>query len=81
MTKTPAIEQNTGDTLSVLLRHIELRAKVFLRAEFCGRWAVDGSGRYRAPFHLITRGSGWLHLEGQDPQPLTGGELVIFPRD
>ena len=52
-----------------------------MRAEFCGRWAMDTSGQHRAPFHLITRGSGWLHAPGQQPRQLTGGELVIFPRD
>ena len=81
MTITPEYDESTGDLLSVLLRHIELRARVYLRAEFCGRWAVDASGQHRAPFHLITRGSGWLHIEGQEPQQLTGGELVIFPQD
>ncbi|HIG42524.1 MAG: AraC family transcriptional regulator [bacterium] len=81
MTITPDCDDIYGDTLSVLLRHIELRARVYLRAEFCGKWALDGSGQHRAPFHLITRGSGWLHIEGQPPQQLTGGELVIFPRD
>ena len=81
MSKTPDIVDKTGDPLTVMLRHIELRAKVFLRAEFCGRWAVDASGSYRAPFHLITRGTGWLHTPGQQPRQLTGGELVIFPRD
>ncbi len=81
MSETTELVDKTGDPLTVLLRHIELRAKVFLRAEFCGRWAVDSSGSFRAPFHLITRGTGWLHAPGQQPRQLTGGELVIFPRD
>ena len=81
MTETPELVEGSADPLTVLLRRIELRAKVFMRAEFCGRWAVDTSGLLRAPFHLITRGTGWLHSAGEEPRQLTGGELVIFPRD
>lgn len=81
MTNTPEMSDQNRDSLSVILEHIQLRAKVYLRAEFCGQWAVDSSGQHRAPFHLVTRGTGWLHAPGQQPRQLTGGELVIFPRD
>lgn len=63
------------------MRRIVLSARVFLRAEFCGNWAVDTSGERRAPFHLITRGTGWLHEAGASPRLLTAGELVVFPHD
>jgi AraC-like DNA-binding protein len=70
------------DPLSALLRRLRLSARVFLRAEFCGRWAVDSSGDRRAPFHLVTRGTGWLHEPGGRPaRQLTAGDLVLFPND
>ncbi len=80
--ETPEGMAEGYDQLSALLRRLRLRARVFLRAEFCGRWAVDTSGDRRAPFHLITRGTGWLHQPGgRDPLPLTAGDLVVFPND
>ena len=80
--ETPAASADGYDPLSALLRRLRLRARVFLRAEFCGSWAVDTSGDRRAPFHLVTRGTGWLHQPGgRDPLPLTAGDLVIFPND
>jgi AraC-like DNA-binding protein len=42
---------------------------------------VDTSGERRAPFHLVTRGTGWLHQPGAAPQLMTTGDLVVFPRD
>jgi len=56
------------DPLSALLRRLRLSARVTLRAEFCGNWGVDTSEERRVPFHLLTRGSGWLHEPGQDPR-------------
>jgi AraC-like DNA-binding protein len=81
ITKTPNNDYENSDSLSLILKRIDLRARVFMRAEYCGRWAVDTSGQHRAPFHLVTRGTGWLHAPGQPPRQLTGGELVVFPRD
>jgi AraC-like DNA-binding protein len=69
------------DPLSALLRRLRFGAEVFLRAHYCGRWAVDTSGERHVPFHLVTEGRGWLHLPGAAPELLAAGELVLFPRD
>ena len=84
--ETPAKSTDTGhpgggDPLSLVLRRLRLRARVFLRADYCGNWAVDTSGDRNAPFHLVTHGTGWLHEPGRPPQPLTAGDLVVFPHD
>ena len=80
--QTPQSAGFQTDPLSGLLRRLHLSARVFLRAEFCGRWAVDSSGTRRAPFHLVTRGTGWLHEPGGRPaRQLTAGDLVVFPND
>jgi AraC family transcriptional activator of mtrCDE len=81
VTKTPERVSYDGDGLSSLLARLKLSARVFLRADFCGDWAVDTSGERRAPFHLVTRGTGWLHKPGAEPLLLTAGDLVLFPRD
>lgn len=68
--------------LSDILRTLHLRAEVFLHACFRGDWAVDSSGERRATFHMVVRGSCWLHmLNGVDPIPLASGDLVVFPHD
>ena len=78
---TPNKLEFTQDPLSTLLQRLRLSARVFLRADFCGVWGVDTSGERHVPFHLVTRGSGWLHESGQSPRELVAGELVMFPRD
>ncbi len=78
---TPDNDSSIGDGLSILLSRLKLGARVFLRADFCGDWAVDTSGERRAPFHLVTRGTGWLHEPGASPRLLTAGDLVVFPGD
>ena len=77
----PEGDRYDGDGLSALLRRLKLSARVFLRADFCGDWGVDTSGERRAPFHLVTRGTGWLHEPGAEPVFLTAGDLVVFPGD
>ncbi len=79
--KTPIYTSETVDSLTPLLRRLKLTAKVFLRADFCGDWAVDTSGERHVPFHLITRGTGWLHRPGFEPRAMTTGDLVLFPGD
>jgi AraC-like DNA-binding protein len=70
------------DVISDMLRLLKLRASVYFHAHFCGNWAIDGANPYRATFHLVARGNGWLHLTGRDRViALTGGDLVVFPHD
>jgi len=70
------------DILSDILQSFRLSAEVFLHSSFCGSWAVDTSGSRQATFHVVARGSCWLHMPGtEQPEPLRGGDLVVFPRD
>lgn len=74
--------EQSNDALTTILRRLRLRAGVFIHADFCGTWAVDTSGDRKVPFHLIGRGSGWLHTDDTDePRLLSAGELVVFPHD
>jgi AraC family transcriptional activator of mtrCDE len=81
MSKTVNYEGSGGDPLSELLRQLRFSATVYLRSDFCGLWAVDTSGGRQVPFHLVTHGEGWLHVEGQEPEQLLPGHLVLFPAD
>ena len=70
------------DSLSEILQTCRLDAKVFLHSSFCGSWAVDTSGSRQATFHVVARGSCWLHMPDTDqPEPLRAGDLVVFPHD
>lgn len=70
------------DALSDILRRLRLKAKIYARPDYCGSWAVDTSGHRKVAFHLIERGSGWLHTEdGGIPQQMISGDLVLFPHD
>lgn len=70
------------DLLSRILADLRLSAEIFAHAEYCGVWRLDTSGAGRAAFHLIGRGSCWLHREdGEAPVPLQSGDLILFPRD
>lgn len=70
------------DLLSRTLSDLRLSAEIFAHAEYCGIWRLDTSGAGRAAFHLIGRGSCWLHRGGREPPvPLRSGDLILFPRD
>ena len=81
MSDSPEIHLNNPDALSTLLSRLQLSANIIVNGDFNGDWAVDLSGSRRIPFHLLGRGSGWIHLDGQDKQRLGSGDLVLFPYD
>lgn len=81
MSKPPNLSVGNRDPLSLLLDRLTLGAKVFLRADFCGSWAIDTSGTRQVPFHFVTRGTGWLHQPQGRPVALSAGALVLFPHD
>ena len=81
MSSSPDIYLEGPDSLSAVLTHLQLAAEIYVSGEFCGAWAVDTSGSRRMPFHLLSRGEAWLHVEGDSPRSLAAGDLVFFPRD
>ncbi len=74
------IKMNT-DALSETLRWLQLKAEVYVHADFQGCWAVDTSGTRKVPFHIVNSGHSWLHIKGEKPRLLSSGDLVVFPRD
>jgi AraC family transcriptional activator of mtrCDE len=73
--------QIPDDALTRLLDRVRIDAKLFKHRDYCGQWAIDTSGTGLVPFHLIERGTGWLHVAGEPPQLLQAGDFVLFPRD
>lgn len=69
------------DLVSEILGRVQLRASVYANPTVCGEWQVDGSTHPGAQFHLISRGSCFLHLPNQaEPRPMRAGDLCVFPR-
>lgn len=75
------INSTNNDLLSEILGGMQLHASVYANPTVCGDWQVDGSDHAGAQFHLISRGSCYLHLDSEpEPRALRGGDLCVFPR-
>jgi AraC family transcriptional activator of mtrCDE len=81
MSKRTNMFLNEPDALSVVLHRLQLRAEVYVHADFCGAWAVNTSGSRRIPFHLVGGGEAWLHMQSSPVRHLSSGDLVLFPQD
>ncbi len=70
------------DVLSNILKLLRLKASVYFQADFCGSWSISSKETNEAHFHIVERGTCWLHLPNE-PQAITlrSGDLVFFPRD
>lgn len=64
-----------------LLDSLELDASLFHVGRYCGGWHASTQGLARASFHLVVQGHCWLHLEGEAPVRLDGGDAVFLLRD
>ncbi|MGE3597137.1 MAG: AraC family transcriptional regulator [Dehalococcoidia bacterium] len=60
-----------------------LASDVFFSGEPCGDWRMNTSGSGHAAFHLVLRGSPWLHFPHNVElrRQLRSGDFVFFPRD
>jgi AraC family transcriptional regulator, activator of mtrCDE len=70
------------DTLSDILRLLNLRASVYFHSTFCGNWSLNSSDKHLSTFHLIARGSCQLYIPSLNKQlTLQGGDLIVLPRN
>jgi AraC-like DNA-binding protein len=60
-----------------------LASDVFFAGEPCGEWRMNTHGTGDAAFHLVLKGSPWLHMTGQPAarRPLQAGDFAFFPRN
>lgn len=56
-----------------------MSATVYANPRTCGDWQL-GDTAASPTFHLVVRGSCWLHLDGQAPLELAAGDLVVLLR-
>ncbi len=67
------------DVLSDVLQLLRLKAHVYFYANFCGAWSISSPNSNQAKFHIVERGTCWLHMaDGGEPITLRSGDLVFF---
>lgn len=66
--------------LNQLLIALKIEAKVFHNGQYCGAWEVDTSGASLMNFHIVTRGTCVLHVDGKRTS-LSVGDAVFIPAD
>lgn len=68
------------DPVSEVLRAVRIRGTILCRPALAAPWGFGVAGHGNPVFHIITRGSCWLGVEGEDAQvPLAAGDLVLLP--
>ena len=69
------------DTLSDILRTINLTSTVYARANFSAPWGMKLDSGIFAQFHMVVDGECLLDLEDfKEPIRLSAGDIVVFPR-
>ena len=67
------------DALTSLLDRLNLRARLVYTGGVCGHWGIDHNSERDIWFHLVSRGSGWLHgTAWAQPLRVDEGDLVLF---
>lgn len=75
-------DRSIDDLLSNFLIQSRVRASVFASPSVCGAWRINTTGLHRLGFHVVARGTCWLHMRGfAAPEPLRAGDLMVIPGD
>jgi quercetin dioxygenase-like cupin family protein len=68
------------DILSEALSLVRVQTTVVFRILFGSPWGLGLDAQTGPAFHMITAGSCWLEIEGEDEQVLLkAGDLAILP--
>jgi AraC-like DNA-binding protein len=71
----------TVDGLTQVLLRLTVTSSLYCVSEMTAPWGFRVAPRSMPAFHLLTKGSAWLEVEGQPaPVRLEAGDLVILPR-
>ena len=69
------------DFLTDILDTLRFNGSLYFRTELTSPWSIrvpekEGTAR----FHIVTRGQGWLRVEGEmQPLSIANGDLVVVP--
>src|SRR5260370_38202203 len=71
------------ELLDRVLASTSLASDVYFAGEPCGDWRLNASGSGHAAFHLVLRGSPWIHLPGDagSRRQLSSGDFGLFAGD
>lgn len=67
------------DALSDILKTAPVTGSFFSRAELGAPWGLHTTGTRSAIFHVGLSGGGYVTVEGLEPQPFRGGDVVLMP--
>jgi len=69
------------DTLSEILKTINLSGTVYARANFSSPWGMEFDSGIFAQFHMVVSGHCWLKLnDSKDQINISAGDIVVFPQ-
>lgn len=67
------------DVISDVLRSVHLRGTVYFEAQVESPWGIHIPDNGVANFHLVTSGSCFVDVPGDDPVRLVAGDAIVFP--
>ena len=71
---------NPDDILNDALCQLYIRGALYCRSNLRAPWAFSVERRPTLGFHAVTRGRGWLEVEGEERKILVSkGDLVLLP--
>lgn len=71
---------NPDDVLNDVLGHLHIRGALYCRSNLRAPWAFSSERRTIPVFHAITRGRGWLEIDGMDRKiRVSAGDFVLLP--
>jgi len=76
-----AITETHGpDVLTQVLDALRLQSRLFCRSELTASWTLTYPAGDFAHFHLVERGTAWIHLDGlPGPLRLDPGDMALVP--
>jgi AraC-like DNA-binding protein len=79
------------DTLSEVLRAVRLTGAIFFDVHASGSWVAETpagkavvasmfpGSEHMICYHVITQGSGWASVPGEEPMQLAAGDIIVLP--
>lgn len=84
-------QSNALDPLSDVLRSVRLRGSVFFIVSCRDQWAAQAppscdlapavmpGAEHVIEYHMLVKGEGWVAVDGEPPQRLSAGDIVMLP--
>jgi len=68
------------DGLTDILTSVRLKGALNFTTNLRAPWGIDIPTIQPAMFHVISRGSAWIHMKDMPPVFLSSGDLIVFTR-